>query len=69
MGSQIQINRLGERFSSHTQTPRPRRHASFGDDPALREKLTAAAVEVLTGGREPLAGASDPRLGQSRALA
>jgi hypothetical protein len=62
MGDRIQISRLGERFSSHTQAPRPRGHRTLGDANALREKLIAAAVEVLAEG-------SGPRLGRTRAHA
>ncbi|HTZ63240.1 MAG TPA: hypothetical protein VMB51_03985 [Solirubrobacteraceae bacterium] len=61
MGDGIQINRVAERFSSHTQ-PRPpasaRRRAS--DTKAVRDKLIEAIAEVIGEG-------SDPRLGQSRA--
>jgi hypothetical protein len=38
MGSQIQISRLGERFSTHTQArSHPRRNRTSGDVEALRE--------------------------------
>jgi hypothetical protein len=54
MGNRIQINRLGERFSNHTQAPsRPRRNGTIGDTEALREKLIAATVEVLAEGGDP----------------
>jgi hypothetical protein len=54
MGDRIQINRLGERFSNHTQPQsRPRRHRTIGDTEALREKLIAATVEVLAEGGDP----------------
>ena len=54
MGDRIQISRLGERFSSHTQAQsRPRRDGTVGDAEALREKLIAAAVEALAGGGDP----------------
>jgi hypothetical protein len=54
MGDRIQINRLGERFSSHTQAPsRPRRNRASRDAEALREKLIAATVEVLANGGDP----------------
>jgi hypothetical protein len=62
MGDGIQISRLGERFSSHTQAqsrPRPRR--TSGDGERLREQLIAAFVEVVAEG-------GDPRLAWSRAL-
>ncbi len=54
MGNRIEINRLGDRFSSHTQAQsRPRHHRTVEDKEALREKLIAAAVEVLAGGGDP----------------
>jgi hypothetical protein len=54
MGEQIQISRLGERFSSHTLAQsRPRRNRTIGDTEALREKLIAATVEVLAEGSDP----------------
>ena len=54
MGDGIQINRMAERFSSHTQMhPRPRRHGSSADTQALREKLIAALVEVVADGGDP----------------
>ncbi len=54
MGSRIQINRLGERFSSHTQGPSHARHSrTIGDTEALRQKLIAATVEVLAEGGDP----------------
>ncbi len=54
MGDRIQISRLGERFSNHTQAPsRPRRSRTTGDTEALREKLIAATVEVLAEGGDP----------------
>jgi hypothetical protein len=62
MGSQVHISRLGERFSSHTQTPPPPRHSrTIGDAEGLRERLIAATVEVLAEG-------GDPRLRWTRAL-
>jgi len=61
MGDRIQISRLGERFSSHTQTPHRRSRRAFDVVPALREKLIEATAEVLADG-------SSPRLGRSRAL-
>ena len=61
MGDRIQISRLGERFSSHTQSSRPRSRRALGEATALREKLIAATVEVLAEG-------SSPRLGRTRAL-
>jgi hypothetical protein len=54
MGDGIQINRVAERFSSHTQMhPRPRRHTRSGDQQALRETLIAALVEVVADGGDP----------------
>jgi hypothetical protein len=62
MGNGIQISRVGERFSSHTQAQsRARGIRSVGDTEALRERLIAATVEVLAEG-------GDPRLQWSRAL-
>jgi hypothetical protein len=62
MGNRIQINRVGERFSSHTQgQPRARYTGSVQDTGALRERLIAATVEVLAEG-------GDPRLCWTRAL-
>ena len=53
-GDRIQISRLGERFSSHTQAqPRSRRNRAIGDTKALREKLIAATVEVVAEGGDP----------------
>ena len=54
MGDRIQISRLGERFSSHTQAQsRSRRHGTIGNTEALRDKLIAATVEVLAEGGDP----------------
>jgi hypothetical protein len=62
MGDRIQINRLGERFSSHTGAhPRPRRYSSSEDTEALRARLIGAMVEFVAEG-------GDPRLPKSRAL-
>jgi hypothetical protein len=62
MGDGIQISRVGERFSSHTQArPRIGRTGAIGDSEALRERLIAATVEVLAEG-------GDPRLRWTRAL-
>jgi hypothetical protein len=65
MRDEIQINRVSSGFSSHTLSRlRPSRasiYGTSGDANALREKLIAAAVEVL-------AEDGDPRLRQSRAL-
>jgi len=61
MGDGIQINRVAERFSSHTLSRTPasaRRRAS--DTKTVRDKLIEAIAEVIGEG-------SDPRLGQSRA--
>ncbi len=63
MGDRIQISRLGERFSSHTQAePHPRRHRASTDAESLRQSLIDAMVDVLAEG-------SDPRLGRTRARA
>jgi hypothetical protein len=57
MGDGIQIHRVAEQFSSHTQMRgRPRRHSAFAD---TRTKLIAAFVEVVAEG-------GDPRLNKSR---
>ncbi len=62
MGDGIQINRVAERFSSHTLScSRPSGRGTSGGTRALREKLIAAMVEVVAEG-------GDPRLGKSRAL-
>jgi hypothetical protein len=54
MGDGIQINRLGERFSSHTQTrTRPRAHRTSGDTQELRERLISAMVETVAEGGDP----------------
>ncbi len=54
MGDGIQINRVAERFSSHTQMhSRPRGHRSSADTQAAREKLIAALVEVIAEGGDP----------------
>ncbi|HTZ65158.1 MAG TPA: hypothetical protein VMB51_13725 [Solirubrobacteraceae bacterium] len=54
MGDGIQINRLGERSSSHTQMhSRPRPQRSSADTRALREKLIAALVAVVAEGGDP----------------
>ena len=54
MGDGIQINRVAERFSSHTQMhSHPRGHRSSADTQALREKLIAALVEVVAEGGDP----------------
>ena len=54
MGGRIQISRLGERFSSHTQAQPPsHRHGAIGNTEALRDKLIAATVEVLAEGGDP----------------
>ncbi len=61
MGDGIQINRVAERFSSHTLSrSRPSRYTTSRDLRALREQLIAAMVEVVAEG-------GDPRLGKSRA--
>jgi hypothetical protein len=54
MGDGIHINRVVERFSSHTQMhSRPRRDGSSANAKALREKLIAALVEVVAEGGDP----------------
>ncbi len=54
MGDGIQINRVAERFSSHTQVrSRPRGHGTSADTQALREKLITALVEVVAEGGDP----------------
>ena len=61
MGDGIHINRMAERFSSHTLSrSRPRTHGTPGETKALRERLIAAMVDVVAEG-------GDPRLAQSRA--
>jgi hypothetical protein len=61
MGDGIQINRMAERCSSHTFShTRPSGHRGSPDRKALREKLLAAAIEVVAEG-------GDPRLGKSLA--
>ena len=57
MGDEIQINRVAERFSSHTLSrSRPSGHGTSRDTKAVRDKLIAAMVEVVAEG-------GDPRLG------
>ena len=57
MGDGIQINRVAERFSSHTLSrSRPSGRGTSGtsgDTKALREKLIAAMVEVVAEGGDP----------------
>ncbi len=57
MGKPIQINRMAERFSSHTLSrSRLSGHGTSGasgDTKALREKLVAAMVEVVAEGGDP----------------
>ena len=63
MGNQIHTNRIAARFSSNTLScSRPSGSGTSEDISAVREKLIAAAVEVLAEG-------GDPRLAESRALA
>jgi hypothetical protein len=63
MGNQIHINRVAERFSSHTLAhSRPSGCSASEDMSAVREKLIAATVAVVAEG-------SDPRLAKSRARA
>jgi hypothetical protein len=62
MGNQIHINRVAERFSSHTLSqPRPSSSRASADMSAVREKLIAAVVEIVAEG-------GDPRPAESRAL-
>jgi hypothetical protein len=62
MGDEIHITRVAERFSSHTLSrSRPSGHWTSGDARGLRDRLIAAAVEVIAEG-------GDPRLGRTRAL-
>jgi hypothetical protein len=62
MGNGIQISRLGERFSSHTQMRSGLRgQRTSGGTQALRERLIAATVEVIAEG-------GDPRLTKTLAL-
>jgi hypothetical protein len=61
MGNGIQINRVAERFSSHTQMrSQSRSRRTSSETQALRERLIAAMVEVVAEG-------GDPRLAKSRA--
>ncbi len=61
MGNGIHINRVAERFSSHTLShSRPRGVRALQDGDALRERLITAMVEVVAEG-------GDPRLVESRA--
>jgi hypothetical protein len=61
MGDGIQITRVSERFSSHTQArSRPAAHRTSDQRDALRERLIEAMVETVAEG-------SDPRLSESRA--
>jgi hypothetical protein len=54
MGDGIQINRVAERFSSHTQMhSRPHGHRTSSETQALREKLITALVEVVAEGGDP----------------
>ncbi len=62
MGDGIEINRVAERFSSHTLAhSRTVRYRSSREKSALREKLIAALLEIVAEG-------GDPRLAKSRAL-
>ena len=62
MGNGIQINRVADRFSSHTLShSRPRNYGTAGDAKALRETLIAATAAVVAEG-------GDPRLVKSLAL-
>jgi len=54
MGDAIQINRVAERFSSHTLShSKPSRREASADMKALREKLITAMVEVVADGGDP----------------
>jgi hypothetical protein len=53
MGSEVQINRLGERFSSHTLSRSRPVNRSSKAATVLREKLIAATVEVFAEGGDP----------------
>jgi hypothetical protein len=54
MGDGIQISRVGERFTSHTQAhSRSRRHGASEDAEALRQRLIDAIVEVVAEGGDP----------------
>jgi len=54
MGDAVQINRVAERFSSHTLShTRPSEHGISQDTKAVRNKLIAAMVEVVAGGGDP----------------
>ncbi len=54
MGDGIQINRVAERFSSHTLAhQKPSRCATSEKPETLREKLIAAMVEVVAEGSDP----------------
>jgi len=61
MGDGIQINRVAERFSSHTLShSRPVRRRGSSEANALRQRLIEALVEVVAEG-------GDPRPAKSRA--
>jgi hypothetical protein len=54
MGDGIQVSRVGERFSTHTQAhARSRRHGSSEEAGALRQRLIDAIVEVVAEGGDP----------------
>jgi hypothetical protein len=62
MGNGIQINRVADRFSSHTLShSRPSNYGTPRTRKALREQLIAATVTVVAEG-------GDPRLVKSLAL-
>ncbi|HTZ64264.1 MAG TPA: hypothetical protein VMB51_09175 [Solirubrobacteraceae bacterium] len=66
----IQINRMADRFSSHTLAhARPAGCGTSGDKVAVRERLIAAAVEVLAQDSDGFFGGSDPRLDKTLVLA
>ncbi len=63
MGDRIQINRMAERFSSHSLThPYRARPGALQDTQTLRGKLIGATIEVVAEGK-------DPRLSETRARA
>ena len=54
MGNGIQINRVAERFSSHTQMRSQSRSRRTSDETqALRERLIAAMAETVAEGGDP----------------
>jgi hypothetical protein len=54
MGNGIQINRVAERFSSHTKMRSyAREESASAGGKAVREKLIAALAEVVAEGGDP----------------